>query len=67
MVFDEAMDALRAGKLVARAGWQGEALELVTQNGRKLPHVSLRVDTQHVRWLFSEECRAARDWVEVPR
>lgn len=67
MVFDEAMEALRAGKLVAREGWGGAALELVTPNGCLLPHVSLRVDAQRVRWLFSEESRAARDWVEVPR
>lgn len=77
MNFGEALAALKAGKKVARSGWNGKGLwcELQTPDANSkmtLPYIYLNYPTDaqntpgaRVPWLASQTDVLAEDWTEV--
>lgn len=71
MNFGDAICALKAGKHVARNGWNGKGMWLALQrpdanSKMTLPYVYMKTaDGQVVPWLASQTDVLAEDWVEV--
>lgn len=80
MTFGEALDALKAGKRVARAGWNGNGMWLLLINGwtvdveyetvlhgrLPIPWIGLKtVRDEFVPWVASQTDVLAKDWMEV--
>lgn len=69
--FGEALRRLKAGKRVARAGWNGKGMWLALQRpdaGGKmtLPYIYMKTaDDQLVPWLASQTDMLGEDWLEV--
>lgn len=77
MDFGGAIKALKEGKLVARAGWNGKGMWLALVEGyqvgfhpgitgrRLLPWIGMKTaDGAFVPWLASQSDMLAEDWVE---
>lgn len=70
--FGLALAALRAGKAVARAGWNGKGMWLRLQvpdehSKMTLPYIFMRTaDNQRVPWLASQTDMLAMDWMVDP-
>lgn len=76
--FDDALRALKAGRRVSRAGWNGKGMWLVFVQGRDdvdarhgverlLPWIGMRTaDGGFVPWLASQTDMLAEDWEVVP-
>ncbi len=73
MTFSSALHELKAGKRVARLGWNGKGMFLQLQRpGQQsfmtLPYIYMKTaDNQRVPWLASQTDLLSEDWVEVPR
>lgn len=80
MTFGKALDALKAGKRVARAGWNGKGMWLLLVNGwtvdveyetvlhglLPIPWIGMKTATaDFVPWLASHTDVLAEDWMEV--
>jgi hypothetical protein len=71
MPFGQAIEALKAGKRVSRAGWNGKgmwlALELPDANSKMTaPYIYMKTaDDKLVPWLASQTDVLAEDWGEV--
>lgn len=78
MNFGQALEALKAGKRVARAGWNGKGMWLVLQvpdanSKMTLPYIYIEYPAGHpaypqgsrVPWLASQTDALADDWGEV--
>lgn len=80
MTFGEALDALKAGKRVARAGWNGKGMWLLLIKGwtvdvgyetllhglLPIPWIGMNTATaDFVPWLASQIDMLAEDWTEV--
>ena len=71
MKIGEAIEAMRAGKQVARAGWNGRGMWLALQvpdahSKMSLPYVYMRTVTgDFVPWLCSQTDLLADDWTVV--
>lgn len=73
MKFGEALKALEAGKLVARAGWNGkgmwlalEGAQTLVDNRLLLAHIVMStVGGDLVPWVASHTDLLAGDWQEV--
>ena len=78
MDFGQALGALKAGKRVARAGWNGKGMWLVLQvpnanSKMTLPYIYIEYPAGHpaypqgsrVPWLASQTDALAEDWSEV--
>lgn len=74
MDFSEALTAIKAGKLVTRAGWNGKGMWLALEgaqalidNRLRLPHIIMSTVTGDlVPWVASHTDLLAEDWQEVP-
>lgn len=71
MPFGQALEALKAGKLAARAGWNGKGMYLALQvpdehSKMRRPYIYIS-DAQGllVPWLASQTDMLAEDWHEV--
>lgn len=71
MHFGQAIDALKAGQKVARAGWNGKGMWLNLQvpdmySKMSLPYIYMKTaDDKLVPWLASQTDVLAEDWVIV--
>ena len=71
MDFGGALVNLKAGKQVARKGWNGKGLWLQLQHPdtfskMTLPYIFMKtVDDQRVPWLASQTDMLCEDWVVV--
>ncbi len=71
MDFGGALQSLKAGKRVARAGWNGKGMWLALQvpdahSKMSLPYIYMSTVTGDlVPWLASQTDMLAEDWVEV--
>lgn len=79
MNYGQALEALQAGKRVAREGWNGKGLwlTLVTdwngnfggnlpENWRAVPFIAIKnTDSGMVPWAASQTDALAQDWLEV--
>ena len=80
MTFSEALDALKAGKRVARAGWYGKGMWLLLIKGwtvdveyetildglLPIPWIGMKTATSDfVPWLASQTDVLSEDWVVV--
>jgi Protein of unknown function (DUF2829) len=71
MNFGDALDALRAGRKVDRAGWNGKGMWLALQtpdanSKMTLPYIYMRTTTgAFVPWLASQTDMLAEDWGQV--
>jgi hypothetical protein len=71
MDFSDALVNLKAGKRVARKGWNGKGLWLQLQHPdtfskMTLPYIFMKtVDDQRVPWLASQTDMLCEDWVVV--
>mgnify|MGYP001593603242 CR=1 FL=1 len=71
MTIGAAVEALKQGKAVARAGWNGKGMQLVLQvpnaySKMTLPYVYVRtVQGDLVPWLCSQTDLLAEDWEGV--
>lgn len=71
MTFGQAIEALKAGYRVSRAGWNGKgmwlALQVPDENSKmKRPYIYMRpVDGLLVPWLASQSDMLADDWMIV--
>jgi hypothetical protein len=74
MKFGEAIEAVKNGELIARAGWNGKGMWLVYQERRIddlgrviLPHLLMKtVQGEYVPWLASQTDVLAEDWEVTP-
>lgn len=77
MSFGDAIAALKAGKRVARAGWNGKGMFLFLVpggymdhphfNGQALPYIAMKtVQGDSVPWLASQADVLSEDWELVP-
>lgn len=70
--FGEALDYIRDGKKVARAGWNGRGMWVAlqtpdTNSKMTLPYIYIRtVEGNLVPWVISQADIFAHDWVIVP-
>lgn len=68
ITFSQALEALKAGKRVARAGWNGKNMHVVLQppddrSPMTLPYLYLYTVTgDRVPWLASQTDLLAEDW-----
>jgi hypothetical protein len=68
MNFGEALDALKRGRKVTRAGWNGKGMWLALQvpdehSKMRRPYVYMRpVDGDLVPWIASQSDLLAEDW-----
>ena len=68
MNFGDALQALKAGKRVSRAGWNGKGMWLELQvpdahSKMTLPYIYMKtVDDNRVPWLASQTDMLAEDW-----
>jgi hypothetical protein len=80
MTFSQALDALKAGKRVARAGWNGNGMWLLLIEGwtvdveyetvlhglLPIPWIGMKtVRDEFVPWGASQTDVLAKDWMEV--
>lgn len=78
MTFGDALAALKAGKKVARSGWNGKGMWLLLQtpdahSKMTLPYIYIEYPAGHpayangsrVPWLASQTDVLAEDWTEV--
>lgn len=71
MDFGDAIRAMKAGKKVARAGWNGKGMWLMLQvpdehSKMSLPYIYMKTaDDNQVPWLASQTDMLAQDWSEV--
>lgn len=71
MNFGEALDALKRGRKVTRAGWNGKGMWLSLQvpdehSKMRRPYVYMRpVDGDLVPWVASQSDLLAEDWSVV--
>lgn len=71
MNFGQALESLKAGKKVARSGWNGKNMWLELQrpdahSKMTLPYIYMStVQKDLVPWLASQTDMLAEDWVEV--
>ena len=73
LTFGLAIEALKQGKKVARAGWNGKGMYLLFLNGKTtdfgytlLPYIGLKtVDDNFVPWVASQTDMLAEDWMIV--
>ncbi len=71
LTFGQAIEALKAGKHVQRAGWNGKSMWLGLQvpdehSMMSLPYIYMStVDGKLVPWLASQTDVLAEDWSEV--
>ena len=71
MTFGQAIEALKAGKTVQRAGWNGKGMWLGLQvpdehSKMGLPYIYMStVDGKLVPWLASQTDMLSEDWSEV--
>lgn len=80
MNFGEALEALKAGKKVARKGWNGKGIFIelqVPDENSKMTHPYIYIDTtglqtdnpdapkDRVPWLASQTDMLAEDWIVV--
>ena len=71
MNIGQAIDSLRAGKRVARTGWNGKGMSLELQvpdahSKMSLPYVFMHTaQGDRVPWLCSQSDLLASDWSEV--
>lgn len=69
--FGEALDALKKGYKVARAGWNGKGMWLSMQvpdahSKMSLPYIYMKTADNHlVPWLASQTDVLAEDWMMV--
>ena len=61
MNFNDALQAMKAGRKVARLDWKSRWLE---HNDRMLPQIAQMPEL--AVWVHSKEDLAARDWVVIP-
>jgi hypothetical protein len=72
MKIGEAIEAMRAGKHVARGGWNGKRMWLALQvpdehSKMTLPYVYMKTAQDDlVPWLCSQSDLLAEDWMEAP-
>lgn len=70
--FSSALELLKAGKRVARAGWNGKGMWVKLQRPTDksmmtLPYIYMKTaDNQLVPWLISQTDALANDWELVP-
>lgn len=70
MNFSEALELLRAGKMVTRIGWNGKGMHIKAQfpntdSENTLPYIFiLTADGQRVPWVASHTDLFATDWAE---
>lgn len=68
MTFGDAIRALKEGKRVSRAGWNGKGMWLElqvpdTHSKMTLPYIYMKtVDDNRVPWLASQTDMLAEDW-----
>lgn len=73
MNFGQAIEALKNGRRVARAGWNGKGMWLELQvpdmhSKMSLPYIFMKTADDHqVPWLASQTDMLAEDWVEVKK
>ena len=73
LTFGLAIEALKQGKKVARAGWNGKGMYLLFLNGKTtdfgytlLPYIGLKtVDDNFVPWVASQTDMLAEDWMII--
>lgn len=71
MNFEAALTAIKAGKKLARAGWNGNGMWVCLQKPDEhskmtLPYIYMRtVCKNQVPWLASQSDLLADDWVEI--
>ncbi len=71
MNFGQAIEALKTGNRVARAGWNGKGMHLGLQlpdadTEMSLPYIYMKtVDDKLVPWLASQTDMLAEDWSVV--
>jgi hypothetical protein len=73
LTFGLAIEALKQGKNVARAGWNGKGMYLLFLNGKTtdfgytlLPYIGLKtVDDNFVPWVASQIDMLAEDWMII--
>lgn len=71
MNFGQAIEALKGGRRVARAGWNGKGMWLELQvpdahSKMSLPYIFMKTaDNHQVPWLASQTDMLADDWSEV--
>lgn len=70
MNFGQAIEKLKAGKQVAREGWNGKGMHLELKEGNPLEllrdHIVMKtVDGTRVPWVASQTDILAEDWVLV--
>lgn len=71
MNFGQAIEALKSGRRVARAGWNGKGMWLELQvpdahSKMSLPYIFMKTaDNHQVPWLASQTDMLADDWSEV--
>ena len=71
MNFGQAIEALKQGKKVARAGWNGKGLHLELQrpdahSKMTLPYIYMyTAQGDNVPWLASQTDMLSEDWVTV--
>ena len=71
MNFGQAIEALKQGKKVARAGWNGKGMHLELQrpdahSKMTLPYIYMyAVQGDNVPWLASQTDMLSEDWVTV--
>lgn len=69
--FDQAVEGLKAGKAMSRAGWNGKGMYIKLQNPdtyslMTLPYVYMKTaDGNLVPWLASQSDLLAEDWMSV--
>jgi Protein of unknown function (DUF2829) len=69
--FGQALQALKSGSLVARAGWNGKGIWIKLQrpdahSKMTLPYIYMyTADQQLVPWLASQTDLLAEDWMVV--
>ena len=73
MNLGEAIEALKSGKNVARAGWNGKGMHLELQRPDEhskmtLPYIFMyTAQGDNVPWLASQTDMLAEDWIIVDR
>ena len=80
LTFGQAIEAMKAGKKVARAGWNGKGIHIEIQNpdeNSKMSHPYIFIDTtglqtnnpkapkNRVPWLASQTDMLSEDWMIV--
>ncbi len=71
MNFGQAVEALKQGKMVARAGWNGKNMHLELQrpdahSKMTLPYIYMyTAQGDNVPWLASQTDMLSEDWVTV--